>query len=56
MPGEHKIEGLQKKAIWSTAHILQEVLFSKYKTYFRDEKTFPVAQIVNTVQLQHYIS
>ena len=38
MPGEHEIKGIQKKAIWDTAHILRKVLLSKYKTYFRGEK------------------
>jgi len=39
-----------------TAHILGKVLTYKYKTYFTCKVTLLVLQIVNTEQLQHYVS
>jgi len=55
IPGKHEIKELKITAVLGTAHILQEVLINKYKTYFTGEITLHVAQIVNTEQLQHYI-
>jgi len=46
--GKHEIKDLQKTAILGTAHVLRKVLMSKYKTYFTDEITLHLAQIVNT--------
>jgi hypothetical protein len=58
IPGEHEIKELHKKktALCGTAHILRKVLMYKNKTYFRGDITLHVAQIVNTEQLQHYIT
>jgi len=55
IPGKHEIKELQKTAALCTAHILREVLMSKYKTYITGEITLHVAQIVFTEQLQHCI-
>ena len=55
IPGKHKIKEVQKTAILGTAHVLQKVLMSKYKTYFTGEITLQVPQIVNTEQPQRYI-
>jgi hypothetical protein len=55
IPGKHGIKVLQKIAILGTAHVLREVLMLKYKTYFTDETTLRVAQIVDTEQLQNCV-
>ena len=47
---------IKKAAILGTAHILRKVLMYRYTTYFKGEITLHVAQIVNTEQLQQYIT
>jgi len=54
--GEYEINALHNTAILRTVHRLREVLMGKYKTYSTDERTQHVAQTVNSVQLQQYIS
>jgi len=56
IPGQNEIKELQKTAVLDTVHILWKVLIQKYKTYFTDEITLHVAQIVHTELLQHYIA
>jgi hypothetical protein len=54
--GKHEIKETKKKpAVLGTAHVLREVLMSKYKTYLACEITLHVAQILITEQLQHCI-
>jgi len=52
--GKPETKELQKRAILDTAQILCKVLMYTYRTYFKGEITFHVAQIVNTEQLQQY--
>jgi hypothetical protein len=55
IPGKHEIKELQKNShIGHCTHITESANV-KYKTYFTDEITLHVAQIVNTEHLQHYI-
>jgi hypothetical protein len=54
--GKHNIKKLKKAAISGTAQIPQKVLMWKYKTYFTSKITLLVPQIVNTEQLQYYVT
>ena len=43
IPGKHEIKELQKTAVFGTAHLLREVLMSKYRTFIKGNNiTCPV--------------
>jgi hypothetical protein len=50
--GKHDIKELQETAPLGTAHILQEVLMSKYKKFFLTKKILHVRYVVATEYLQ----
>ena len=55
IPGKHEIKQLQKQPYWALHTHTAESADVKVNTYFADEITLHVAQIVSTEQLLHYI-